>query len=70
MSNIREISTFISDGDWIESQDQSDYGIRLIQTGNIGSGEYLDKPDKAKYISKYQEVSVTGWRGILICCNI
>ena len=38
MSNIREISTFISDGDWIESQDQSDYGIRLIQTGNIGNG--------------------------------
>lgn len=52
MSNIREISTFISDGDWIESQDQSDYGIRLIQTGNIGNGEYLDKPDKAKYISE------------------
>ena len=28
--------TFI-DGDWIESKDQSDVGIRLIQTGNIGS---------------------------------
>ena len=52
MSDIRGIATFISDGDWIESQDQSDYGIRLIQTGNIGNGEYLDKPDKAKYISE------------------
>ena len=52
MSDISEIATFISDGDWIESQDQSDYGIRLIQTGNIGNGEYLDKPDKAKYISE------------------
>lgn len=52
MSNIREIATFISDGDWIESNDQSNYGIRLVQTGNIGNGEYLDKPDKAKYISE------------------
>lgn len=62
MSNIREISTFISDGDWIESQDQSDYGIRLIQTGNIGNGEYLDKPDKAKYISEetYNKLHCTG----------
>lgn len=52
MSKIREIATFISDGDWIESNDQSNYGIRLVQTGNIGNGEYLDKPDKAKYISE------------------
>ena len=39
------------DGDWIESKDQSDSGIRLIQTGNIGVGEFLDKPDNRKWIS-------------------
>ena len=40
------------DGDWIESKDQSDEGIRLIQTGNIGEGIYLEKEAKAKYISE------------------
>lgn len=30
-------STFV-DGDWIESKDQSELGIRLIQTGNVGNG--------------------------------
>ena len=42
----------IIDGDWIEAKDQSDDGIRLIQTGNIGVGKYLDKPNRAKYISE------------------
>ncbi len=40
------------DGDWIESKDQSKFGIRLIQTGNVGCGEYIDKPNAAKYISE------------------
>ena len=40
--------TFI-DGDWIEAKDQSDSGIRLIQTGNVGVGVYKDKEDKARY---------------------
>lgn len=43
--------TFI-DGDWIEAKDQSVYGIRLIQTGNVGVGVYKDKDDKARYISE------------------
>ena len=43
--------TFI-DGDWIEAKDQSDSGIRLIQTGNVGVGLYKDKEDKARYISE------------------
>ena len=42
----------LTDGDWIESKDQSDSGIRLIQTGNIGNGIFIDKGDKKKYISK------------------
>lgn len=40
------------DGDWIESKDQSNSGIRLIQTGNIGVGVYLDKTERSKFISE------------------
>ncbi len=40
------------DGDWIESEHIKDTGIRIIQTGNIGIGRYLDKPEHKKYISK------------------
>ena len=43
-------SLFI-DGDWIESKDQSNEGIRLIQTGNIGVGKFIDKPENKKWIS-------------------
>ena len=43
--------TFI-DGDWIEAKDQSNAGIRLIQTGNVGVGTFKDKGDKARYISE------------------
>jgi len=39
------------DGDWVESPYITDSGIRLIQTGNVGVGEFLDKPDSRKYIS-------------------
>ena len=40
------------DGDWIESKDQSDEGVRLIQTGNIGFGKFKDKEGKYHYISE------------------
>ena len=40
-----------ADGDWIESKDQSEGGIRLIQTGNVGEGQFLDKSERARYIS-------------------
>lgn len=43
--------TFI-DGDWIEAKDQSELGIRLIQTGNVGVGIFKDKGEKARYISE------------------
>ena len=49
---LKEVCTFIMDGNWIESKDQSPEGIRLIQTGNVGIGEYLDKDDRARYISE------------------
>jgi len=40
------------DGDWIESKDQSNAGIRLIQTGNVGTAVYLDKSERTKWISE------------------
>lgn len=49
LSNL--CSTFV-DGDWIESKDQSELGIRLIQTGNVGNGFFKDKEDKSRYISE------------------
>lgn len=49
---IKDVCLTFSDGDWIESKDQSDCGIRLIQTGNVGNGEFLDKPERAKYVSE------------------
>lgn len=41
-----------TDGDWIEAKDQSRSGVRLIQTGNVGLGEYIDKPSNKKWISE------------------
>ena len=46
--NIKQVSTFVSDGDWIESKNQSPEGIRLIQTGNVGNGIYKDKTENAR----------------------
>lgn len=49
---LEEICEFFTDGNWIESKDQSPNGIRLIQTGNIGQGIFKDRGEKARYISK------------------
>ena len=49
---LKSVCKTIQDGDWIESKDQSLSGIRLVQTGNVGFGEYLDKSDKSKYVSE------------------
>ena len=49
---LEEICEIFSDGDWIESKDQSPSGIRLVQTGNIGEGVFKDRKDKARYISE------------------
>ena len=51
-AEIGKIVEFFSDGDWVESKDQSESGIRLIQTGNIGLGEYLDKKKNSRFISE------------------
>jgi type I restriction enzyme S subunit len=40
------------DGDWIEAPHIRSDGIRLIQTGNIGIGRFIDKADDKKFISR------------------
>lgn len=52
IKKLGEVCLSISDGDWIESKDQSRSGIRLVQTGNIGIGEYRDKSGNARYIAE------------------
>lgn len=37
------------DGDWVEAEHITDRGIRLVQTGNIGEGVFVDKAAR-KYI--------------------
>ncbi|MFZ1538397.1 MAG: restriction endonuclease subunit S [Chromatiaceae bacterium] len=60
------------DGDWIESEHITTEGIRLIQTGNIGVGKYVEKDEK-KYI---YEASFTSLRckqlrhGDLLICRL
>lgn len=36
-------SSLFLDGDWIESKDISDDGIRYITTGNVGEGHYKEQ---------------------------
>jgi type I restriction enzyme, S subunit len=49
---LSDVCTIFEDGDWIESKDQSDEGVRLIQTGNVGNGFFKDRGEKARYISE------------------
>lgn len=48
---LASVCELFTDGDWIESKDQSAEGIRLLQTGNIGNGFFRDKGDKARHVS-------------------
>jgi len=63
---------FFDDGDWIESEHITSEGIRLIQTGNIGVGCFVEK-DTKKYI---YEKSFTSLRckqlrqGDLLVCRL
>ena len=47
-----DLTKVFTDGNWIEAKDQSKNGIRLVQTGNIGVGNYLDKPKNKKFITE------------------
>lgn len=48
---LSKLCEAFTDGDWVESKDQSPQGIRLVQTGNIGEGIFKDRSEKARYIS-------------------
>ena len=50
--SLISVSKVLTDGDWIESKDQASDGIRLIQTGNVGVGQFKDRVEKARYISE------------------
>lgn len=51
INTLANICLTFTDGDWIESKDQSSDGIRLVQTGNIGNGGFLNKADRSRFIS-------------------
>lgn len=58
---LKEICSLFTDGDWIVSNNQAPDGIRLIQTGNIGEGEFRNKDNHRRYISeeKFSELNCT-----------
>lgn len=49
---LSTLCKLFDDGDWIESKDQSAEGVRLIQTGNVGIGVFLNKSDKQRFVSE------------------
>ena len=51
-TNIESVCKLFTDGNWIETKDQSPEGIRLIQTGNVGNGQFKNRKEKARYIDQ------------------
>lgn len=51
-AKLAKLCSVFTDGNWIESKDQSTDGIRLVQTGNVGFGEFKDRRDKARFIDE------------------
>lgn len=49
---LESLCDLFTDGDWIESCDQSNSGVRLVQTGNVGTTEYLDKANNKKWVTE------------------
>ena len=49
---LESLCDVFMDGDWIEAKDQSNSGIRLVQTGNVGTTKYLNKENNQKWISE------------------
>ena len=39
---MKDMCEKFTDGDWIESKDKSESGIRLVQTGNVGVTHFGD----------------------------
>ena len=60
------------DGDWVEAEHIVSSGIRLVQTGNIGVGRFLEKDDR-KYVSESSFVSLRCkqiHKGDLLICRL
>lgn len=51
LERLEVLCELFADGDWIETKDQSSSGVRLIQTGNVGNGEFKDRGEKARFVS-------------------
>lgn len=49
---LAKVAAVFTDGNWIESKDQADSGIRLVQTGNVGIGQFKDRSEKARFIDE------------------
>lgn len=62
--------TLFDDGDWVEAEHITDNGIRLVQTGNIGVGQFVEKASR-KYIyeSSFKQLKCKELKigDILIC---
>jgi restriction endonuclease S subunit len=52
MVTLASTASLFADGDWVETKDQAASGVRLIQTGNIGFGEFKDRSEKARFVSR------------------
>lgn len=61
--SLKNIVDRISDGDWIEKEHIKSFGeYRIIQTGNIGIGEYLENEEHKKYMTNESYLSLNGNR--------
>jgi type I restriction enzyme S subunit len=60
------------DGDWIESEHITNEGVRLIQTGNIGVGHYVEKENKKFiYEKSFEKLNCKALReGDLLICRL
>ena len=47
------------DGDWIESKDISDSGIRYLTTGNVGEGKYKEQGESFISDEKFKQLNCT-----------
>ncbi len=73
-ADLGSLNLDISDGDWIESEHIHRTGsYRIIQTGNIGLGIFVDKSETAKYIhqSDYDELHANEvFPGDILICRL
>jgi type I restriction enzyme S subunit len=59
------------DGDWIEAPFITSSGIRLIQTGNIGIGNFIDKNQKFISESSFKELNCKDvFEGDILICRL